>query len=226
MQRRDFVKAIVAASAASVSTPAALSQQTETLPPPTAKVLAPEPWMRGLLDAKPLPIIPLIADAIARSDTRFFTETQAATLRRLAGVFQPPQKGYPGALQAGTPEFLDFLIGASPADRQQMYVAGLERLEAEAQQHFHKPFANVDEAEAAQLIRPWLRTWMSDHPPAEPYARFINLAHVNIRDATVNSQAWSDAAQAAGRPTPNVNLYWHPVDPDLRHTAPATSSSN
>ena len=226
MQRREFVKAIVAASAASVSAPAALAQQAEKLPAPVPKAPAPEPWMRGLLEAKPLPMTPLVADAIARSDARFFSDIQTATLRRVCELFQPAHKGSPGALEAGTPEFLDFLIGASPTDRKDMYRSGLDRLEADAQQCFHKSFADVDAAEADQLIRPWLRTWMSDHPPAEPHARFINLAHVDIREATMNSQAWADAAHAAGRPTPNVDLYWNPVDPDLRNAAPALSQSH
>jgi hypothetical protein len=223
MQRRDFVKAIMAAS---VSAKAALAQQTEKLPPPAPKAPAPEPWMRGLLEAKPLPMTPLVADAIAQPNTRFLTDTQTATLRRFCELLQPSFKGYPGAIEAGVPEFLDFLIGASPADRQQMYQSGLDHLEADAQQHFHKSFASADAAQADQLLRPWLRPWMSDHPPTEPYARFINLAHVDIREATVNSQAWSDAAHSAGRPTPNVDLYWYPVDPDLHHAVPANSATN
>jgi hypothetical protein len=172
--------------------------------------------MRGLLETKPLPILPLVADAVGRSDARFFSEPQFAALRRLCELFEPAAAGYPGAIEAGTPEFLDFLIGASPRDRQQMYQSGLDRLEAEARQRFGEAFAQVTEAQADQLIRPWLRTWMSDHPPTEPYERFINLAHADIWQATVNSQAWSEAAQRAGKSTPGIDLYWFPIDPDLR----------
>lgn len=128
----------------------------------------------------------------------------------------PPYKGYPGAAEAGAPEFLDFLIGISPADRQQMYQSGLDRLDSDARQHFGVSFDAVSAAQADQLIRPWLRTWMNDHPPKEPYTRFINLAHSDIRTATVNSQAWSEAARASGNDSPDVGLYWFPVDPDLR----------
>jgi hypothetical protein len=220
MQRRDFVKAIVVAT---VAAPGALAQQAEKLPAPAPKAPAPEPWMRGLLEARPLAMTPLVADAIAQSDTRFFNASQTATLRHFCDLIQPAYAGYPGAIAAGAPEFLDFLIGASPRDRREMYQSGLDRLESESQQQFQEPFATLDPAQADQIIRPQLRTWMSDHPPSEPFPRFINLAHVDIRDATVNSQIWSDAAHAAGRPTPNVDLYWYPVDPVLRRDTASTS---
>ena len=215
MQRRDFVKAMMAASVASRTV---LGQQTAAPPTPTtpaATAPGPVPWMRGLMDVKPLPMTPLVPDAVARTDAHFFTEQQFATLRRLSEILQPPLRGFPGAIEAGAPEFLDFLIGVSPHERQQMYRSGLDRLDTEAKQHFNVPFAEVDAGQADQLLRPWLRTWMSDHPPTEPYAQFINIAHNDVRTATINSQAWSDAAHAAGKPTPNVDLYWYPVDPDI-----------
>jgi hypothetical protein len=96
-----------------------------------------------------------------------------------------------------------------------MYQSGLDRLESEAHKQFQKPFAALDPTEADQIIRPHLRAWQGDHPPSEPFARFINIAHEEIRTATVNSEAWSVAAQAAGQRPPNIDLYWYPVDPDL-----------
>jgi hypothetical protein len=175
--------------------------------------------MRGLMEAKPLPMTPLVPDAVAQTNAHFFTDRQLATLRRLCEILVPPYKEYPGATDAGAPEFLDFLIGVSPPDKQEMYRSGLDRLDAEAKQHFAIAFEGVSTVQADQLIRPWLRTWMTDHPPTEPYAHFINLAHADIRTATVNSQAWSEAASAAEQRTPSVGLYWYPVDPDLRRQA-------
>jgi hypothetical protein len=180
--------------------------------------------MRGLLDVKPLPIGSLAADALAETETQFFSDLQSATLRRFAAILQPPYNGYPGSDEAGTPEFLDFLIGVSPADRQQMYRAGLDRLESEARQHFGKPFAQIDAAQADQIIRPWLRAWINEHPPTEPFADFINIAHHDIRTATVNSQAWSDAARRAGHDTPNIDLYWYPIEPDIHRESPVTET--
>ena len=212
MQRRDFVKAIVAAT---VTAKTVTAQQPVALPPQAPKAPAPEPWMRGLLDIKPLPMTPLVPDAVATTNSHFFSQTQTATLRHLCELLQPAYKSYPGAIEAGAPEFLDFLIGVSPADRQQMYQSGLDQLESEAHQQFHKSFAVLDPTEADRIIRSHLRAWLSDHPPTEPFARFINIAHEEIRTATVNSEAWSEAARAAGERPPNIDLYWYPVDPDL-----------
>jgi len=221
MRRRDFVKAMMAAS---MSAKAMLGQQTAAPVTPSAPAQSPPlapaapgpvPWMRGLAEVKPLPMTPLVPDAVAPENKRYFSDRQTATLRRLSEILMPPSKGFPGALDAGAPEFLDFLIGVSPADRQQMYQSGLDRLEAEARQKFKVSFAAVDKAQADQLLRPWLRTWMGDHPPSEPYARFINVAHSDIRTATLNSQVWSEAAKAAGRQDEGVGLYWFPVDPDI-----------
>ena len=212
--------------AATVAAKAALAQQpgAPAAPPaPPATAPGPVPWMRGLMEVKPLPMTPLVPDAVAETNAHFFSDRQMATLRRLAEILQPPYKGYPGAADAGTPEFLDFLIGVSPADRQEMYQSGLDRLDAEARQHFGKSFTEVDAAQAGQLIRPWLHPWMNDHPPTEPYARFINLAQNDIRAATINSEPWSVAARAAGQPTPNVDLYWYPIDPDLHREESAAA---
>jgi hypothetical protein len=243
MRRRDFVKGILAATAAAKTmagqqgtAPAAASAApaaaaTPMMPPAAPVAPGPVPWMRGLLDVKPLAMSPLVPDAVAQSDARFFNEQQTATLRRFAELLMPPLKGYPGALEAGTPEFLDFLIGASPRDRRQMYLAGLERLDAEARRQFGVSFARTDKAQADTVIRPWLRAWMNEHPPTEPFAHFINVAHSDIRTATVNSQAWNEAAIAAGKHSPGVDLFWYPVDPDMRratgapiHTASASKA--
>jgi hypothetical protein len=227
MQRRDFVKAMMAASTAAAAATAALGQKTappvaQKLPPAAPKAPGPVPWSRGLLDVKPLPMTPLVPDAVAQTDTHFFNGIQFATLRHLGEIFMPPLKGKPGSTEAYAPEFLDFLIGASPADRQQLYRSGLDRLESESRQKFNVSFAAATAAQADQLIRPWLRAWMNEHPPTEPYELFINMAHTDIRTATVNSQAWADAAKAAGQQVPDIDLYWYPVDPDLRNTGSNT----
>lgn len=224
MRRRDFVKAMMAAS---VSARAMLGQQVpsaaSTAPAAAPVAPLPVPWMRGLMEVKSLPTMPLVADAVAETDSHFFNERQMATLRRLSEVMMPPLNSYPGAVDAGAPEFLDFLIGASPADQQQMYQSGLDRLDAEAKQKFGVPFAKVSAAQADQLIHPWMRTWMNDHPPTEPYARFINLAHRDIRTATTNSQEWSQAVAKAEQKDPDLGLYWYPIDPDIHRGGPMPS---
>jgi len=222
MQRRDFVKGILAASAAAKAmsaqqpaSPAAGEAAKHVMPPAAPIAPGPVPWMRGLMEIKPLDIATLVPDSVAQTNASFFTETQAATLHRLCEVMMPAMHGRPGALDAGAPEFLDFLIGVSPQDRQAMYREGLDWLDSEARAKIGVAFPNVNDEQAGTLIRPWLRAWMTDHPPTEKYARFINLAHADIRTATINSEVWSDAGRAQGQGTAGVDLYWYPVDPDV-----------
>ena len=156
-----------------------------------------------------------VPDAVATTEEHFFRPEEMATLRKLGDILLPPLNGYPGSTQACAPEFIDFLISASPADRQHMYRDGLDRLDAEAKKQFGVPFEKVNAEQADTLLRPWLRTWMVDHPPTEPFAHFINVAHEDIRTATRNSQAWSIAATSAGERAPGVGWYWSPIDPDI-----------
>jgi len=114
-------------------------------------------------------------------------------------------------VQAGTPVFLDFLIGRSPTARGKVYIEGLNWLDAESQVRYKKPFDKLDDPQAGNLLKPWLRTWLTDHPPTEQHANFINIAHDDIRTATLNSKMWSDSAQDSGL----SGLYWYPIEPDL-----------
>jgi hypothetical protein len=227
MERRQFVLGLMAASmaaraalgqsAAQQMAPAINSAAPPAAPPiPTANPApGPMPWMRGLLEVKPLPIGSVVPDAVASPATRYFSRQQMATLRQLCEIMMPPLKGYPGAMDAGAPEFIDFLISVSPADQQQVYKAGLDRLDADAKKKFGVAFSEVNAQQADALIRPWMRAWMSDHLPTESMEHFINLAHMDIRTATMNSRAWNDAAVAAGERPQGVGLYWYPVEADV-----------
>ncbi len=223
MRRRDFVKALVATtvSARAMVGQTAATQVAPSAPPPTppgaapAPAPGPVPWMRGLMEVKPLRMTPLLPDAVAETTTYFFNDRQMATLRQLCEILLPPMGDYPGALDAGAPEFLDFLISVSPPDRQRMYESGLDWLDAEARSKFGMAFDAANAAQADALIRPWLRTWMPDHPPTEAHADFINVAHSDIRTATINSEEWSRAEVRAGEEPPGRGLYWYPVDPDI-----------
>jgi Gluconate 2-dehydrogenase subunit 3 len=212
MRRRDFVQAMVTLFLA----PRQLwSQQTPkpTMPPP-----APVPWMLGLNPKRTLPHTAL-ADEVTGPVRHFFSAMQMATLVRLSDVLMPTINERPGAVAAETPAFLDFLIGSSPAPRQKLYGGGLYWLESAAQKQFGSAFAKLDAAQADILIKPCMRTWMSDHPPTEPHAEFLNVAHDDIRTATLNSKSWSEKQ---GRQD-SEGLYWLPIQPDL-HAAGAECS--
>jgi len=207
MLRRDFVCAVVSVS---FSPRLLLSQQTNPAAPPPAPV----PWILGLNPKTPLPQTEVV-DGIAETQQRFFTPIQMATLVRLSDVLLPPIGNKPGAVQAETPLFLDFLISVSPSARKQMYTGGLNWLNSESQRRYGKAFSKLDDANADTILKPWLRTWMSDHPPTEPHADFINIAHEDIRTATVNSKAWSEATSEDAQAASQNGLYWYPIEPDI-----------
>ncbi len=230
MKRREFVKGLVVATAAAGT---AIGQQKA---PPQAKnpvpgnvidqgsqAVAPNnasaPAATAQLQQQAAfhtPNIPVTQpDVVATTDARYFTAARYATLARLCEVFVPAGNGYPSALQADTPQFLDFHVGGSPADRQAMYNDGLDRLNADAMKQFSVAFAKTDAKQADAVIRPALKGWINDHPPVDKQQRFVALAHREIRTATLNSPAWAVAAEAAGERTPGIGQYWAPIDPGI-----------
>lgn len=217
MRRRDFVRVFMAATVA----PAAFLGQTAP-PRPELPAAAPVPWMRGINRATPVPE-GAAAETVAEAEVQFFTSTQMATLARLSDVFLPRIGTTPGALEAGTPAFLDFFVGESPQDRKTMYQDGLDWLDTESKKQFAKPFAALETAQADRLLKPWLRTWMTDHLPREPHAAFINTAHSDIRMATVNSRAWGEAPDTAGRQPTQKGLYWSQIEPDMCWSHPGAN---
>jgi len=149
----------------------------------------------------------------------FFTAGQFATLRALGKLLMPPLNGHPGAIEAGAPEFLDFLIGASPADRQKLYREGLDALNAQTKKQFQKPFADLDAAQADAIVRPLLTViaWSEDLPKG-PLKHFIAQAHRDLRTATQNSREWSEGIANSGRRggrgfRGGTGMYWLPIDP-------------
>ena len=208
MLRRDFVRTVISLS---LAPKLLLSQQQATQAPPPP---APVPWTLGLNPKTPLPLT-VTDDEVAEAEASFFTQAQMGTFTRLCNILLPPIGDRPGALQAGTPLFLDFLIGSSPEARQRVYTGGLDWLDRESQNRYKLPFARLNDVQADALLKPWLRTWMTDHPPTELHADFINIAHEDIRTATANSKAWSDAALAAEQDWVTGGLYWSPIEPDI-----------
>ena len=207
MLRRDFVRAAVSAG---IVPKLLLGQQSSTpLPPP-----APVPWTLGLNQKTPLPHVQT-ADRIAKTDARFFSALQLATLTRLCAVMMPAIGDKPGAIEAETPMFLDFLMAGSPAARQNVYSGGLNWLETEAHRKFGKAFQKLDDDEADVVLKPWLRTWMSDHPPTEVHAGFVCIALDDIRRATVNSKAWSEHPSTGAEERAASGLFWSPIEPDI-----------
>jgi hypothetical protein len=214
MERREFLRAMAVLA---VTPKWLLAQQNSNAAP---ALPAPVPWTLGLNPRTPLPNT-MVADAVAETIPSFFTETQMQTLSRLADVMLPRAANHPGALDAKTPQFLDFLIGHSPEVRGSLYVSGLNWLDAQAKLKHKKTFAQIETAQVDALVKPWLRTWMTDHPPTQTHADFINIAHADIRTATVNSQEWFDTLDPRKQES-TTQLYWSPIEPDVYAERPTS----
>jgi len=152
-----------------------------------------------------------VPDAAAEPVPHFFTPAQFATLRKLSDVLMPATNGAPGALDARVPEFLDFLINESPAERQQVYRSGLDGLNAQAKKRFGKAFAETEASQAELLVAPLREAWTYE-PPDEPVAHFLCTLKSDVRTATLNSREWGVAAAASGRRAGGAGLYWLPID--------------
>jgi hypothetical protein len=153
------------------------------------------------------------AEAAAELLPHFFEPQQFAALRRLCDILQPSMNGLPGAVTAKAPEFLDFLLGESPAERQHLYRTGLDALNVAATKRYHKPFADLDAAQAAEVMAPLRAPW-TYAGPADPLARFLQAAKQDVRIATINSREYNaaGAAQGGGRRFGAQGLYWLPLD--------------
>ncbi len=185
MRRRSFVKALVAAPAV----PALVAQErpnTDELP------------KLGVTEA----------EGAAEGALRFFAPAQFLALRRLSDVIMPRMDGSAGAVDAKAAEFLDFLISESQADRQWVYRAGLDALNAQALKRFGKPFADVDAAQADELLASLREPWSYD-APADPLARFLREAKQDVRTATMNSREYSGNGRGGRRAS---GVYWYPLD--------------
>ena len=197
MKRRNFIQTLAAAPAIAVPVSLeSLGQQSTGAPRPQEE--APKLEFASL-------------DAAAETVPRFFNAQQFAALKKLSDILLPPLSGMPGAVEAGTPEFLDFLISKSPADRQQLYTAGLNSLNAQATKRFGKPFADVSETQATELLAPLRQPWTYESP-ADPFARFLREAKQDVRTATMNSREYATAGSAGSRRGGGIGQYWYPID--------------
>lgn len=151
------------------------------------------------------------ADTIAGTVTRFFGAEGFTALRRLGEVLAPARQNLPGAVEAEAAEFLDFLIGQSPADRQTLYRDGVAHLNREARSRFGKSFADVSLSDADSILAPLRQPWTYE-PPADPFARFLRAAKEDFLRATVNSRQWAAAASGRSRGGSGLNTYWLPIE--------------
>jgi len=148
-------------------------------------------------------------DDIASSVPRFFDAAGFSALRRLGEILVPPRENAPGAIDAEAAEFLDFLIGQSPADRQILYRDGVARLNQEARSRYGKPFADLSAGDADTILAPLREAW-TYNGPSDPFKRFLHAAKNDFLQATLNSRQW--AAASGRRGASGLNTYWFPIE--------------
>lgn len=152
-----------------------------------------------------------VADAAADAVVKTFDQAQFSALRRLAEILAPTAQDTPGALESGAAEFLDFLIGVSPADRVTLYRGGLDRLNAEAHRRYQKSFAEITAEQAAPILAPLHAPW-SYRSPADPFAKFLLAAKDDVLTATVNSREYIAVVSQRRRSAGGAGQYWYPIE--------------
>lgn len=82
---------------------------------------------------------------------RFFTEHELATVRVLADLVIPRDERSGGAIDAGVPEFMDFILSEN-SGMQTPHRGGLAWLDAESRERFGKDFVDATDGQRRQLL--------------------------------------------------------------------------
>lgn len=189
MKRRTALKSLLGAPAAAAV-------------PAAAQTSAPA--------SEQMPKLALVTpDAVANGTTRFCSPEQRGALTRLGEILVPPFQGRPGATEAEAPEFLDFLLSQSPAERQALYRNGLDQLNREARRTFGKPFSEISAEQAQGLLTPLTERW-TYASPKDPFARFLRQAKDDILQATMNSRQWAQSSRRRG--AAGMGTYWYTIE--------------
>ncbi len=151
------------------------------------------------------------ADAVGQPRGRLFGRDQMAALEKLADLLMPKAGDRPGAVEAGAPAFLDFLIGESNAARRKLYQDGLDRLNSESARLYSKPFRDASATEAKAILAPLAAKW-TYAPPADPFARFLKEVKDDLMQATINSRVYAAAVSRRSRSAAGMGAYWLPLD--------------
>lgn len=82
---------------------------------------------------------------------KFFTAYEYATIVLLGDLIIPKDARSGSASDAGTPEFIDYIVAAQPV-RQTAMRGGLQWLDSECRERFDKTFLQCDDAERRQVL--------------------------------------------------------------------------
>ena len=195
MKRRSMIQSVLGVSAASALASPAAAQEQKTIPPSEESV--------ALTFTGP--------DAAADGVPHFFDRPGLAALARLGEILVPAQPAAPGAKEAEAALFLDFLIGQSPADRQNLYRNGVARLNQEAHKRYTQPFSALSATQAEPILAPLREAW-TYAGPSDPFARFLRAAKEDFLQATINSRQWAEAGSRRRRSAGGASYYYLPIE--------------
>ncbi|HLH01534.1 MAG TPA: gluconate 2-dehydrogenase subunit 3 family protein [Bryobacteraceae bacterium] len=207
MKRRTLLRSIAAIP--SLAAGQTLPQRETTAARDKGLPAGPTLIPPGVNETPTIPVIP--ADETSDSRIRTFDGQQLAALARLGEVLVPAWDGKPGAAEAGAAEFLDFLVGSSPANRIELYKSGLDELNRRAQQQFGKPFAAISQADADSLLAPLREKWSYGRAAKNDFEAFLLAAKGDLLRATVNSRPYINAVSQERRPRNASNFFWYPI---------------
>jgi gluconate 2-dehydrogenase gamma chain len=128
MKRRDVLKVLLAAPAATISWSEAEATQAATAAQTARATVAAQPFV-----------------------PKFFTATEFRLVRTLADIVIPKDERSGSASDAGVPEFMDFMMIDQPA-RQVAMRGGLAWLDVECQKRFDKIFLDCSDAERSAVL--------------------------------------------------------------------------
>lgn len=194
MKRRSLLKGLGALPAASL-----LNAQEPAVPPKPTPVAVDE-----------VPVIEsTVPDSAADPIPTFFPKDEFEALSRLCDIFYPAISGVPGALAAGVPAFLDFLVGQSSAMVQRNYRKGLNALNQRSQEQFRIPFGQTKTPQGESLLTPLRQPWSAN---VDDFTAFLRDVKEDVLKATQNSQEWSSIMSKRTRSSAGVGFYWFPID--------------
>ncbi|MCC6860517.1 MAG: gluconate 2-dehydrogenase subunit 3 family protein [Bryobacterales bacterium] len=116
---------------------------------------------------------------------RFFTPQEYRTLAKLADLIIPADEHSPGAVEAGAPEFIDFLASNSP-ELAAVFTGGLAWLDGETKRRYSAAFVDAKPGDQAALLD-LIAYRRNDTPELGPGIEFFEWARKLTVDAFYTS---------------------------------------
>lgn len=131
----------------------------------------------GVGAAAMIPLVPAeVAEAVQRVATSgkpaapgFFTAAQHRTVDALTEVLIPADDRSPGARAARVADYLDFILGESPAEAQQAWRDGLAALDAASTSRYGQPFVGLTADQQVAVVTEAARNEQSPTTPLEKF---------------------------------------------------------